>query len=96
MSAFFSRLFLFASLFGSFASGQGRPTNAPIYITHVTVIDTETGKEAPDRTVVILGPNFGGKRQQRRKPAIWREGRGRHWQISDSGIVGHACAHLGL
>jgi hypothetical protein len=26
-----------------------------IYITHVTVIDTETGKEAQDRTVVISG-----------------------------------------
>ena len=26
-----------------------------VYITHVTVIDTETGKEEPDRTVVISG-----------------------------------------
>jgi ketosteroid isomerase-like protein len=55
MSAFFSRLFLFASVFASLASGQGRPTNAPICITHVTVIDTESGKESPDRTVVISG-----------------------------------------
>src|SRR5262249_20059623 len=27
----------------------------PIYISHVTVIDTETGKEVSDRTVVISG-----------------------------------------
>lgn len=26
---------------------------APIYITHVSVIDTETGKEATDQTVLI-------------------------------------------
>jgi hypothetical protein len=29
------------------------PVNAPIYILHVTVIDTETGAEANDRAVVI-------------------------------------------
>jgi len=29
--------------------------SSQIYITHVTVIDTETGKEAKDRTVVISG-----------------------------------------
>src|SRR5262245_42064361 len=32
----------------------------PIYITHVTVIDTETGKEAQDRTVVISGERIAG------------------------------------
>lgn len=31
------------------------PPSAPIYITHVTVIDTETGKELQDRTVIISG-----------------------------------------
>jgi imidazolonepropionase-like amidohydrolase len=30
-------------------------TERPIYVTHVTVIDTETGKESQDRTVVISG-----------------------------------------
>ena len=31
-----------------------------IYITHVTVIDTETGKEVQDRTVVISGERIAG------------------------------------
>jgi imidazolonepropionase-like amidohydrolase len=38
------------------AVAQNRSTSAPesqIYITHVTVIETETGKEAPEKTVVI-------------------------------------------
>src|SRR5450432_3143097 len=45
------------------ASAQERPTpvsplnvaSSEIYITHVTVIDTETGKEAKNRTVIISG-----------------------------------------
>ena len=40
------------------ATAQNRPTLSPqsrIYISHVTVIDTETGKEARDRTVLISG-----------------------------------------
>ena len=45
------------------AAAQERPTpvsspnmaTSQTYITHVTVIDTETGKEAKDRTVVISG-----------------------------------------
>ena len=45
------------------ARAQERPTpvsplnvaSSQIYITHVTVIDTETGKEAKDRTVIISG-----------------------------------------
>lgn len=49
------RLFLLAALYASAAFAQERPTNAPIYITHVTVIDTETGKELRDRTVIISG-----------------------------------------
>jgi hypothetical protein len=32
----------------------------PIYITHVTLIDTETGRELPDRTVVISGERIAG------------------------------------
>ena len=36
------------------ALGRTRAT-APLYIEDVTVIDTETGKEAPHRTVKILG-----------------------------------------
>jgi len=31
------------------------PQGSPIYITHVTVIDTATGKESRDRTVVLSG-----------------------------------------
>jgi imidazolonepropionase-like amidohydrolase len=38
------------------AAAQNSPTSPPqsrIYISHMTVIDTETGKEARDQTVVI-------------------------------------------
>ena len=50
------------------ATGQRRSPTAnpqpsvsrPIYITHVTVIDTETGKEVQDRTVVISGERIAG------------------------------------
>src|SRR6516225_6491171 len=34
-------------------SSSTLPPQSQIYITHVTVIDTETGKEASDRTVLI-------------------------------------------
>jgi ketosteroid isomerase-like protein len=38
------------------AQNDSQPTaHPPIYITHVMVIDTETGREAPDQTVVISG-----------------------------------------
>jgi len=50
----FSTLLLIA--FSFTAAAQNKPTLAPqsrTYITHVTVIDTETGKEATDQTVVI-------------------------------------------
>jgi hypothetical protein len=46
----------------AFAVAQDRSTHATppnastaIYITHVAVIDTETGQEAQDRTVIISG-----------------------------------------
>src|SRR4030095_10594904 len=41
----------------------GNPQSAvsrPINITHVTVVDTETGKEVQDRTVVISGERIAG------------------------------------
>jgi imidazolonepropionase-like amidohydrolase len=41
---------------GAPAAGQPKPSPSeypPIYITHVTVVDTGTGKEARDQTVVI-------------------------------------------
>jgi hypothetical protein len=52
----------------SVMTGQGcSPTanpqpsvSRPIYITHVTVVDTETGKEVQDRTVVISGERIAG------------------------------------
>ena len=47
-----------AAVFSS--NGAGNAT----YITHVTVIDTENGKEIQDRTVIISLPDFGSKRQQ--------------------------------
>jgi Amidohydrolase family len=58
---------------GSVMSGQGRsPTANPqpsvsrlTYITHVTVIDTEAGKEDQDRTVVISGERIAGIEQSK-------------------------------
>jgi len=37
------------------AASPLNPASNPVYITHVTVIDTRTGKEAQGRTVVISG-----------------------------------------
>ena len=64
-------LFWMLLLFGALCSvitGQRRSPTAnpqpsvsrPIYITHVTVIDTETGKEVQDRTVLISGERIAG------------------------------------
>jgi imidazolonepropionase-like amidohydrolase len=56
-----ARVFLAVCLTASFhwcgLKAQERPKskNHAIYITHVTVIDTETGAELADRTVVVLG-----------------------------------------
>jgi Amidohydrolase family len=44
--------------------------DSAVYITHVTVIDTETGKEATDRTVIISGDRISDVRDSRSvKPA---------------------------
>lgn len=40
---------------GAQNAGPDRTPDTTIYITHVTVIDTETGKEATDRTVIVAG-----------------------------------------
>jgi hypothetical protein len=44
-------------LVAEFRSTSSTPNiaSAPIYITHVTVIDTQSGKEARERTVIISG-----------------------------------------
>ena len=64
-----------------------------IYIAHVTVIDTETGKEESDRTVVISGDRISEVRDSKGGEApAGREGSGWHGQVFDSGAVGHACA----
>ena len=46
---------LIALCFTSAAQNSSLPTQPRVYITHVTVIDTETGKEATDQIVVISG-----------------------------------------
>jgi hypothetical protein len=52
------------------------------YITHVTVIDTETGKEIPDRTVMISGDRISEVRDSKEiKPPVGAkvvEGRGKY------------------
>jgi imidazolonepropionase-like amidohydrolase len=58
----FLSLFAFAQLW-AVAMAQEQPSavispssvGSATYITHVTVIDTETGKEMPDRTVILFG-----------------------------------------
>ncbi len=55
------RLLFMLMTFASAAFAQGstgvtaKVPISSIYITHVTVIDTLTGKELPDRTVIISG-----------------------------------------
>jgi Amidohydrolase family len=72
------------------AMAQERPTPATlpnragsaIYITHVTVIDTETGKEIQDRTVVLSGDRISEVRDSKgvKAPAGAKvvDGRGRY------------------
>jgi imidazolonepropionase-like amidohydrolase len=89
------RFFLLAALCASIALAQERPKSAntkpgsPIYITHVTVIDTETGKEAPDRTVIISGDRISEVRNSKDvKPASGAkvvDGKGKYL-ISGCGI----------
>ena len=68
--ASYSLLILFSS--AVLASAQGDSVaqgSGPIYITHVTVIDTETGRELRDQTVVISGDRISGvKSSQKVKP----------------------------
>jgi imidazolonepropionase-like amidohydrolase len=49
---------------GAFEAAD-RPSGPTIYISHVTVIDTETGAEAHDRTVVISGERIADVRESR-------------------------------
>lgn len=54
MSRHFLRLFLpLASLYVTGAVAQEKPADSKIFIFNVTVINTETGKEVPHRTVVV-------------------------------------------
>jgi imidazolonepropionase-like amidohydrolase len=41
-------------------------SSKPIYITHVTVVDTETGKEIQDRTVIVSGDRISDIRDSRK------------------------------
>jgi imidazolonepropionase-like amidohydrolase len=80
---------------------QERPTPATlpnradstIYITHVTVIDTETGKEIQDHTVVLSGDRISEVRDSKgvKAPAGAKvvDGSGRYLI---PGAVGYACA----
>jgi len=45
---------------GSPPSETNESRTNPIYITGVTVIDTKTGKELPDRTVILAGDRISG------------------------------------
>ena len=53
-------------------------TDTPIYITHVVVIDTETGKEVPDQTAVISGDRISEVNDNKKvQPVSRREDRRR-------------------
>jgi imidazolonepropionase-like amidohydrolase len=61
MRSMLFRLFLALETFTLSVAAQGSPgvttqaLTGPIYLTHVTLIDTVAGRELPDRTVVISG-----------------------------------------
>ena len=61
MRSMLFRLFLALVTFSLSVAAQGSPgvttqaLTGPIYLTHVTLVDTVAGRELPDRTVVISG-----------------------------------------
>jgi hypothetical protein len=81
------RLLLVLATWSSIAVAQDLSTNVrpvagnPIYIAHVTVIDTETGKETRDQTVVVSGDRISDIRDSKsaKPPANAKvvEGRGK-------------------
>jgi len=64
------------------AAAQTSAPQSEIYITHVTVIDTDTGKEAPDQTVVVADGKIAevGKTKNLAAPTSARivDGRGKY------------------
>ena len=48
-------LFLLASFYTSAAVTWEKPSDTRIFISNVTVINTETGQEATRRTVIVSG-----------------------------------------
>lgn len=71
-----------ALCFTTAAQNSSLATQPRVYITHVTVIDTETGKEAADQTVVIADGKISdiGKSKNIAPPARFRivDGRGKY------------------
>lgn len=55
MSRLFSRLFLLAGFCAVVAVAYEKPSDSRIFISNVTVINTETGEEVPHRTVIVSG-----------------------------------------
>jgi hypothetical protein len=101
MRAYALRLLLLSVLSASPALAQEQSQNAApaktaagsICIVHVTVVDTENGKEVPDRTVVISGDRISEVTDSKgAKPPAVRESRRRHGRVLDSRPVGHARA----
>jgi imidazolonepropionase-like amidohydrolase len=68
-----SRLLILSSVLTPRLSAQDRPilsnapsvVSTPIYITHVTVIDTKSGKEDRDRTVILSGDRISNVRDSK-------------------------------
>src|SRR5271166_3013922 len=88
MRSMLFRLFLALVTFTMSVAAQGRPGVAtqaptgPIYLTHVTLIDTVAGRELPDRTVVISGDRIsevtGSNRKKVPSDAQVLEGKGKY------------------
>jgi hypothetical protein len=75
------------------AVAQSRSPLAPesqIYITHVTVIDTKTGKEAPDKTVVISEGKISDISDANVVPPASARVVDEKAQVPDSWALGHA------
>jgi imidazolonepropionase-like amidohydrolase len=55
MSRLISALFLFAGFCAVAAVAQEKPSDSRIFISNVTVINTDTGEQVPHRTVIVSG-----------------------------------------
>ena len=68
MNRLISALFLFAGFFAVAAIAQEKPSDLRIFISDVTVINTDTGKEVRHRTVIVSGERIAEVKDSRVEP----------------------------